>query len=253
MSPEAGKWPHETKETSRRPAISSDFLSEKSENHPRTLCRQEIRHLRRGSLSHIYWDAYQKSDRTETKLLMGRLTSLPPQQLVPLAKSWLSPPSIHVTDRSAISADFDPSQRAFVIHRDQSAKAERLVLALDASADSPQVNPAFIVENWNGPAKVEHVSKGLEFDVSVHIGYVQHLGGDSLILFLPVQSHQPLQIRIGPAARERFQGEKRSSASARGGIFLAVIGEAPTDLLGKLHRGAPPASETGLTAGERYA
>ncbi len=127
--------------------------------------------------------------------------TLPPQQLVPLAKSWLSPPSIHVTDGNAISADFDQSQRAFVIHQDQSAKAERLVLALDANADSPLVNPAFIVENWNGPAKITVVSKGLEFDVRVDIGYVQHLGGDSLILFLPVQSHQPLQIRIDPAAR----------------------------------------------------
>ncbi|MGB7549372.1 MAG: LamG domain-containing protein [Terracidiphilus sp.] len=175
-------WPVAQVDSSGRPAVAADRASS-------------------SSLSHIYWDAYQKSDRTETKLLMDGLTSLPPQQLVPLAKSWLSPPSIHLTDGNAISADFDPSQRAFVIHRDQSAKAERLVLALDASADSPLVNPAFVVENWNGAAKVTVVSKGVKSDVPVHIGYVQHLSGDTLILFLPVQSQQPTQIRIDPAAR----------------------------------------------------
>jgi hypothetical protein len=115
-------WPVAQVDSSGRPAVAADRASS-------------------SSLSHIYWDAYQTSDRTETKLLMDGLTSLPSQQLVPLAKSWLSPPSIHVTDRNASSADFDPSQRAFVIHRDQSAKAERLVLALDPSADSLLVNP----------------------------------------------------------------------------------------------------------------
>ena len=49
------------------------------------------------SLSHIYWEPYAQTADSMTKILLHGLTTKSASDLVPLAKSWLSPPSVELT------------------------------------------------------------------------------------------------------------------------------------------------------------
>lgn len=149
------------------------------------------------SLSHIYWDEYQRTDQTITKLLLNGLTASAPLQLLPLAKSWISPPQIQVAGGGAIAAEYDPSQRAFVVHRRVGAKASGLTLKLAASAESPLHNPAFVIENWSEPARVTVNTKNTKFAGSIRMGYLHRLEGDCLVLFLmDMNSTEETEVRV---------------------------------------------------------
>jgi hypothetical protein len=175
-------WPVAQPASSGRPAVAADRASH-------------------SSLSHIHWDEYDKTNQTATKLLLNGLTALPPARLLPLARSWISPAAITVAAGDASGAAYDPAQRAFVVHRSATAKAGGLTLKLMASESSPLVNPAFVIENWNGAAKVTVGSKGAKSDTPVRIGYIHHLEGDSLVLYLEMTSSKETQIRIDTSTR----------------------------------------------------
>jgi hypothetical protein len=175
-------WPVAQPGSSGRPAVAPDRASH-------------------SSLSHIYWDAYQRTDQTETKLLLNGLTAQPAALLVPLAKSWISPPAITVASGDASGAEYDPAQRAFVVHRGANAKAGGVTLKLTASDVSPLVNPAFVIENWSGPTKVTVSGEGLKPGTPVRMGYVHHLEGDTLVLFVELNSSRETQIKVEAAAK----------------------------------------------------
>jgi hypothetical protein len=175
-------WPVAQIASSGRPAVAADRTSHTS-------------------LSHIYWDEYGKDEQTETKLLLSGLTSLSPSQLLPLAKSWISPPAVKVVEGDSAGAEYDPSQRAFVVHRSATAKAGGLTLKLAASAETPIVNPAFVIENWSGPVKVTVSRKGGKWDVPVRIGYSTRLESVSLVLYMGLTSNEETQVRVDPALK----------------------------------------------------
>ncbi len=63
--------------------------------------------------------------------------------LVPLARSWNNPPTI--TDTTGCSSEgYDKAQRAYVL----TAKSPTLSFTLNGSANSPIVNPCFVIKNW---------------------------------------------------------------------------------------------------------
>jgi hypothetical protein len=175
-------WPVAQVGSSGRPAVAADRASHTS-------------------LSHIYWDPYEKTANTETKLLLCGLTTQPPAGLLPLARSWLEPPAARVESGNAQGIDYDPAQRAFVVHR-PSAPPGTVVLAIDASAGSPLFNPAIVVEKWNGAARVSVWVHGRKTEVATRMGVEHHLEGDSLILYLPLAATQAVQIRIEPLPGE---------------------------------------------------
>lgn len=153
------------------------------------------------SLSNIYWDPYEKTQHTETKLMLCGLTTLDAAHLLPFAKAWLSPPTAHVSSGDALGVSFDPSQRAFVVRRAKGAKMTRLSIVVAATSENPLVNPAFVVENWNGTAGVTVITKGVKSTVSARMGNVHNLDGDSLVVYLPFQSNEQAQIEIDPTQK----------------------------------------------------
>lgn len=173
-------WPVAQVGSSGRPAVAPDRASHTS-------------------LSHIYWDAWAKTANTETKLLLCGLTTDRSENLLPLARSWLSPPAAALQPGSAGKIDYDPSQRGFVVHRDQGARRERLVIAVAASKDNPLVNPAFVIENWSGPATISVSVNGKTSDAAARTGVEHHLDGDSLIVYLPLEATDPVQVHISPS------------------------------------------------------
>jgi hypothetical protein len=73
---------------------------------------------------------------------------------------------------------------------------------LQASIDSPLVNPAFIIENW-GNAKVQlkldgqEVGRGKDF----RYGYRQAAAGNDLIIWLKLQADTAKNINISSAQK----------------------------------------------------
>ena len=172
-------WPVAQIPSSGRPAIAADRASH-------------------SSLSDISWDDYEKTSHTETKLLMTGLTSLQPRELIPLAKSWLSPPTIKATGTEVLSASYDPAQRAFVIHRPAGAKPSSFLVIIEASPDRPLVDPAFLIENWSGDMNVYlngHLQKS---SASTRIGASQSIDRDDVVLWLKLNATQRTQIRVQP-------------------------------------------------------
>ena len=120
---------------------------------------------------------------------MDGLTSKPAGGLAPLAKSWLNPAAIEATGLRSVG--YNAAERAYVLMREGgTAKAE---IILRATAESPVVNPALIVRNWNGDARVlvNGVSTG-------RIGRVYRLEGTDLVVWIEVESTQPVRIQIEP-------------------------------------------------------
>jgi hypothetical protein len=115
-----------------------------------------------------------------------------------LAKSWLSPPGLHAVGDAVSNAEYDPAQRAFVVQLKPGAKRSAVLLTLDASPQSPLVNPAFVIENWSGGVKVRINGHPLKSPESVRVGSSQSIERDSLVLWMPLDSTQKTEIRLEP-------------------------------------------------------
>jgi hypothetical protein len=149
------------------------------------------------SLSHIYWDPYAQTGNSMTKILLHGLTTKSAAGLVPLAKSWLSPPGIALSGAGFQSQGYDQTQRAFVIVCRTTATARQLQLSLQASSDSPLLNPAFVVKNWgDAEPKVRIEGKAVPRSSSFRYGFVPTLEGTDLVVWLQMESAQPTRVEI---------------------------------------------------------
>ena len=101
------------------------------------------------SLTHIQsWKPHAESETGLTMAMLNGLTSGKPEALVPLAKSWLNAPPVKVHGPGVDSKGYDRIEGAFVFAR--AGKATTMDVELLASAESPLVNPAILVRNWDG-------------------------------------------------------------------------------------------------------
>ena len=161
-------WPVGQIDSSGRPALAPDRASH-------------------SSLSHIYWPSTEATESTVTKLLMDGLTDRPAVELVPLAKSWLNPAAIEVTGLQ--SEGYRAAERAYVVRRE--GGATRAEITLRGTSESPVVNPALMIRNWNGNARVlvNGQPKG-------RIGQVNRLEGTDLVVWVELESTETVKIQI---------------------------------------------------------
>ena len=88
---------------------------------------------------------------------------------------------------------YDAAQRAYVL---PGAMPETLNITLHGSKQSPVVNPAFVLPEWQGKASVSVKSGPLTTPVEVTLGYVEELEQVKLIAFLPITSEHDVTITI---------------------------------------------------------
>jgi hypothetical protein len=147
------------------------------------------------SLTHVYWPpsvAWGEQGLYEEKLMLEGLSNQSPEELLPLAKSWVSPAAVKPGE--GVTAEYDPAQRAYVLTRD-SGDTDVLQVTLAGSVESPLVNPALVVENWGGggPATIQ-CSRPL---ADIRQGVVRRANGvDALVVWLEHNSRQPLELTI---------------------------------------------------------
>ncbi|MHC4646994.1 MAG: hypothetical protein ACYTBJ_15975, partial [Planctomycetota bacterium] len=154
----------------------------------------------------------QAADRAaHSSLVWGRptggaalygLTDRPAASLVPLAKSWISPPAI-VSGDSWVSENmpsgvYDYKQRAYVLTMGKKTGCVKFVL--NGSEDSPIVNPAFVIKNW-GEADPMLTIDGLEFrrGRDFRYGHRHGLEGTDLIVWVKYESAKPAEFSISAA------------------------------------------------------
>ncbi len=154
------------------------------------------------SLSHLLWKAYAKGGDTETKILMNGLTTKPAAELIPLAKSWLSPPRMQVEGKNYQSEGYDPTQRAYVLTRTGGGTPAALMLTFDASDSSPIFDPAFLIKGWGEEgAQLKVEGKLVAWGKTFREGHIPRLQGTDLVIWIQKQSTKPLHIELIPAAR----------------------------------------------------
>jgi hypothetical protein len=149
------------------------------------------------SLSNIWWDPFETTDNTQSKLLLDGLTTKPAGELLSLAKSWLTPASIEVAGEAFRSEGYDPAQRAFVLRRAAAGKPAVLDLTLQASHNSPVVNPAIVVKNWGEVgARLRIDGKPVAWGKDFRYGVVRKLEGTDLVVWMRKESVTPVKITL---------------------------------------------------------
>jgi Concanavalin A-like lectin/glucanases superfamily len=181
-------WPVAQIASSGRPCIAADRASHTS-------------------LSHLYWKDFSQSENTETKLLMDGLTTKSPKELIPLAKSWLSPPTMTVEGEGYRSEGYDPTQRAFVVDKTEEKATNALKLTFGSSATSPVDDPAIVIKNWGeSGAQLVIDGKQVEWGKIDRMGHIHRLQGTDLVVWMQLQTNTPLHIELTPTIHRSSLG-----------------------------------------------
>lgn len=146
------------------------------------------------------WKEHDRTETSITRLMLHGLTDKPAAALAPLAKSWLRPPRIKITGDQYESAGFDQTERAWQLTKKNGAAAAALDITIEADADHPIVNPAFVIKNWGDAAANlsidgKPVLRGKDF----RFGHRQTLDGTDLVVWLKLETDKPAKISIEPA------------------------------------------------------
>jgi hypothetical protein len=150
------------------------------------------------SLTHLKLPVYRESfgDRPfEEKILMEGMVNKAPEELVPLAKSWLQPADLEVSS-GCQSLGYDRAQRAYLL----TAHAPSLLFRIKGSEDSPIVNPCFVIKNWQSFTDMAGLSiKGDELLPSQ--GFRQGIihdtdGSAAMVIWIKFETTEPVEIVI---------------------------------------------------------
>jgi hypothetical protein len=152
------------------------------------------------SLTHWNWDTYKKEPKLWTKIMLNGLTDREPQWLVALTKSWSKPPQLKIKNGNFESNGYEPAEKAYKLKCKKAGKPTELSFSIDASKDSPLINPAFVIENWgksdiimkNGDGTVVH--PGRDF----RVGHRKSTGGVDAIIWLRAEQTTPVAVTLAP-------------------------------------------------------
>ena len=153
------------------------------------------------SLAHIQsWRPYEETEDGVTMLMLNGLTDKPAAALLPLAKSWLSPPRLEASGAGFAAEGYDPTQRAYVLARRGAGAGAALSVVLRASEGSPVVNPVLVVRGWGASApRVEIDGRPAPLGPDVRAGHIHGLESDDLVLWIRKESSAPVKISVFPA------------------------------------------------------
>lgn len=123
------------------------------------------------------------------------MNSMNPDELISFGRSWAYAPELAVTGKGYISKGYDRSQRCYQLENNRS-KAGTVEFTLKGSKDSPVINPAIRVKNWNSTgAKI--LVNGKE-NRNSKVGINHQLDGDDLVLYISLMEAVPVRITILP-------------------------------------------------------
>jgi hypothetical protein len=132
-------------------------------------------------------------DHVKSRIMLHGMTKEDPEELVPLANSWLYPPDMQLESGEAI---YEPAERAFIV-----TNLENGVLngKLAATPEKPVINPAIVldrekIEIPEVQVNGEDLIPGKDFQ---H-GTVKELEKWKTVIWLELESTNPVQLSIKP-------------------------------------------------------
>ncbi len=149
--------------------------------------------------STAHWDPYEESENKVTKLMLHGMTDKKVEEIVPLAKSWLTPCELTLSGSGYSLKGYDPPQMAYIIENTKPGSASPLTFTLDATEESPLVNPALVVRNW-GNREVALTINGKEVKRGNDFRYgIEHrLDGTDLVVWIRKESTERLSVSLKP-------------------------------------------------------
>jgi hypothetical protein len=117
--------------------------------------------------------------------------------LVPFGRAWLMAPELVLND-SAWQSRYDLTQRCYIISGgEERTNLEPLHFRLQASPESPAINPALIVENWGKREVVLQVNgKEIPKGKAFRCGYIRRINRYDLVVWFELTSEQPVEISL---------------------------------------------------------
>jgi hypothetical protein len=171
-------WPVSQLVSSGRPCVAADRASH-------------------SSLSHIYWDTFENTDHMQSKLLMTGLTTKPSGELAAVAEAWLTPAKVTVSGAGFRNEGYDAAERAYVVARESGAAGNAVEVSLEASAESPVINPAMVVKGWGEAAPVLKIDgKPAAWGKDFRYGLIRKLEGTDLVVWLQKQSTGTVRVSL---------------------------------------------------------
>jgi hypothetical protein len=148
------------------------------------------------SLSHIHWDPYAQTENSMTKIMLHGLTDAQPQTLVSLSRSWINPPSVIVVGSAFRSEGYDATQRG-LLFRAVNPGEKNLSFSLQGSAQSPIIDPVFIVKNWGSEdAAIQIDGRPVTWGVAARRGHESTFETTDLVVWLKLQTERPAHFEL---------------------------------------------------------
>ena len=137
-------------------------------------------------------------DRSYINSIYG-MKDIPVEDLIEIGKSWARAAGLTINSKSGVfsGGKYDMSEKAYIVNRSDSGEQHELDFSLDASADAPVINPAFVINGWgDNDVDIELSDRELEYGKDYLAGYVSRIEGTRLVVWLKTESRIPVKIRI---------------------------------------------------------
>ena len=126
-------------------------------------------------------------------LLYG-ITEKKPFELISLAKSWNHPPELNDTKGFQFS-EYIQEERAYQIQ----AESPEIFFKIEASVESPIVNPAFVIKNWDGKSinltiDGQNVKRGKKFRYGTEY---DTFGQKFMVIWLEMHREDAVNLELG--------------------------------------------------------
>jgi hypothetical protein len=142
-------------------------------------------------------DAILLTPNSLTRFALMGMTDGSTAALAPLARSYHQPPAVAIRSDGFQSEGFSVAEKAFIFTRAARHPDAELGLAIAASADSPLVNPAFVVRNWGAESvSVSLDGKPVPTGDSCRVGFRETPTGRDLILWLGMTAESPTRLGL---------------------------------------------------------
>ena len=133
----------------------------------------------------------------EGRFIMG-LSNKKIEDLIPLNRFWLNPPELKILKGNFVKESFSRDEHAYIIRRENGENGA-LEFTLDASEDSPAVNPAFVIKGWGyGGAKMRINGETLKPSGNFRFGHRRSVNPRDLVVWIRGEFIEPVKISLIP-------------------------------------------------------
>lgn len=145
------------------------------------------------SLTHVPPSVYEEDFDGSTpfykKLLMEGMLDIRPEDVVPVARSWMRAPEI--IDLTGATGKYDRAQRAYKLERE----GDEIIFRINASPKQPVVNLAFVINQW--PKSKKSNIKIDDLFIKSRQGDVRNVDGtNTRVIWLEYTAVEPIKIEI---------------------------------------------------------